>query len=169
MNFRRNLGLSLLTLMGLSLPDVAQGQDPTALERMKRNQYAVKIVCGKGEVEGDMGGILAPGQYFTAVNVHNPSTKDVALRKKVAVALPNQKPGPISKWLEAKLGPDQAFEVDCPELYKIMGLPPGRLLKGFLVIESLAELDVVSVYTAAGPQNLVTGLEMERVPRRIVP
>ena len=169
MNPRKNLGLGLLTVLSLSLPGLAQGQDSAAMERVKRNQYAVKIVCGKGEVEGELGGVVAPGQYFTAVNVHNPSMKDVAMRKKFAVALPNQKPGPISKWIEAKLGPDQAFEVDCPELYKIMGVPQGRLLKGFLVIETLAELDVVAVYTAAGPQNLVTGLATERVPRRIVP
>lgn len=164
----KNLRLALLALLGLSLPGVAHSQDPLAAE-VKRNQYAVKIVCGKGEPGGDLGGIVAPGQYFTAVNVHNPGMKDIALRKKIALAFPNQKPGPISKWIEAKMAPDQAFEVDCPEMYKIMGVPPGRLLKGFLVFESLAELDIVAVYTAAGPQNLVTGLHTERVPRRVVP
>lgn len=168
MNTKKNLPLGLLTLACLSLPGLAHSQDPLAAE-VKRNQYAVKIVCGRGETGGDMGGIVAQGTYFTAVNVHNPGTKTIAMRKKIAVAYPNQKPGPISKWIEAKMEGDQAFEVDCPEMYKIMGLQPGKLLKGFLVIESQAELDVVGVYTAAGPQGLVTGLHMERVPRRVVP
>src|SRR5262245_45056441 len=52
-------------------------------------QYAVKFVCGKSAGE-----VVAPGVYFTAVNVHNPTYKTIQFRVKVAVALPGLKPGP---------------------------------------------------------------------------
>jgi subtilase family serine protease len=43
-----------------------------------------------------------------------------------------------------------------------------RFLKGFVVIESPLELDVVAVYTAAGREGFVQTLHTERVmPRRI--
>ena len=42
----------------------------------------------------------------------------------------------------------------------------GKFLKGFLVIESEIELDVVAVYTAAGAEGQVESLHTERVPPR---
>ncbi len=56
-------------------------------------QYAVKFVCGKSE-----GKIVAPGKYLTAINVHNPTEKKIGFRKKFAIALPHEKPGPVSKF-----------------------------------------------------------------------
>src|SRR5262249_51569475 len=53
----------------------AFAQEPTIFE------YAVKFVCGKSE-----GKIVAPGEYFTAINVHNPNDeKPVGFRKKFAI------------------------------------------------------------------------------------
>jgi CARDB len=122
-------------------------------------EYAAKAVCGRTS-----GRIVAPGTYFTAVNVHNPNSGIVEVRFKVATA-PEMKPGQIY-WYEGamKLSPDQAFEVDCPEIMKI-----GRateFLKGFLVLRSSLELDVVAVYTVAGASKAVEDLEIERVPGR---
>ena len=39
-------------------------------------------------------------------------------------------------------------------------------MQGFLVIQSTRELDIVAVYTVAARDNVVTTLEMERVPPR---
>jgi hypothetical protein len=129
-------------------------------------QYATKIVCGKSD-----GKILAPGVYFTAVNVHNPTYTTVDFRVKIAVALPGLQPGPVSKFRRAKLGPDEALEIDCPDVFnrQIFEFPkPLRrgFLKGFVVIESRVELDVVAVYTAAGRGKYVETLHTERVPAR---
>ncbi len=126
-------------------------------------QYAVKFVCGKSDGE-----VVAPGTYFTAINVHNPTYQAIGFRKKIAVALPSEHPGPVSEPVYAKLGPDQAFEIDCPDIRKILGpKAEGPFLKGFVVIESDIELDVVAVYTAAGADGQVETLEIERVsPRR---
>jgi hypothetical protein len=123
-------------------------------------QYAAKFVCGKSAGE-----VVAPGVYFTAVNVHNPTYKTIRLAVKVAVALPGLKPGPVSKFYDAKLGPDEALEIDCADIHKLAGT--NDFLKGFVVIESEIELDVVTVYTAAGSEGQVETLHTERVsPRR---
>jgi hypothetical protein len=124
-------------------------------------QYAVKFVCGRSE-----GRVVAPGVYFTAINVHNPNEKGIGFKKKFAIALPGERPGPVSKFFDAKLGPDEAFEIDCPDILRRTGRNAG-FLKGFVVIESSLELDVVAVYTAAGAMRQVEAMELERVkPRR---
>jgi len=124
-------------------------------------QYAAKFVCGKGT-----GTVVGAGFYCTAVNVHNPTYKAIAFRAKIAVALPGLKPGPVSKFFDAKLGPDQALEIDCPDILKHAGTD-ADFLKGFVVIESDVELDVVAVYTASGSNGQIA-LHTERVPPRRV-
>jgi hypothetical protein len=123
-------------------------------------QYAAKVLCGKPGA-----GELAPGIYYTAINVHNPSEHGVRFRKKVALAGRGEKPGPVSRFFDAKLGPDEALEIDCPDIRKHAGVKE-RFLKGFVVLESESELDVVGVYTAAGEHGQVETLEIERVPAR---
>ena len=125
-------------------------------------QYAAKFVCGRPDR-----GVLAPGTYFTAVNVHNPSRSTVELAAKVAVALPGLKPGPVSQFRKARLGSDEALEIDCADARAIAEIGD-EFLKGFVVIESESELDVVAVYTAAGASDLVETLHTERVPARRV-
>ena len=122
-------------------------------------EYAVKFVCGKPEVP-----VVAPGDYFTAINVHNPNNRVVNFRKKIAVALPGEKGGPISKFYEATLKPDQALEIDCPDILR--HAEAQSFLKGFVVIETPWELDVVAVYTAGHPQ--VETMEVEHVKPRTI-
>jgi hypothetical protein len=124
-------------------------------------QYSVKFVCGKSAGE-----VVAPGAYFTAINVHNPTDTQIGFRKKVAIALPSEKPGPVSKFFDARLGPDQALEIDCRDIFAHIQ-STADFLKGFVVIESDVELDVVAVYTAGGATGHVETLHSERVsPRR---
>lgn len=123
-------------------------------------QYAAKFVCGRSE-----GRVVAPGVYFTAINVHNPLYTDVRFRVKVAVGLPGLHSVPASTFRPATLGPDEALEIDCPDIREI-AQPKDDLVKGFVVIESETELDVVAVYTAAGPEKNVQTLHTERVPAR---
>jgi hypothetical protein len=124
-------------------------------------QYAAKVVLGKSSGE-----VVAPGEYWTAVNVHNPTYSTVYFRKKVAIALPGEQPGKVSPFFDAKLGPDEAFEIDRNDIFRHVG--SDEFLKGFVVIESPTELDVVAVYTAAGREGMVETLHTERVaPRRM--
>ena len=110
---------------------------------------------------GRQGG--GPGTYLTAVNVHNPNDTDVRFTAKVAVALPGFKPGPVSPKRDAALGPDEALEVDCPDIRRL-AQTKDEFLTGFLVLESVHELDVVAVYTVAAADGEVRALEIERVP-----
>jgi len=110
---------------------------------------------------------VAPGTYFTTINIHNPTEKPVLGRIKVAVASPNGKPGPISRFVEFRLGPDEAISIDCAQFYKQFAIKP-EFTDGFAVIEGEAELDVIAVYTAAGATGKVETLKTERVPARLL-
>jgi hypothetical protein len=152
--FRSLVIATLIVGASVLAPVAAVGQQAPVL-------YAVKFICGKSP-----GKIVAPGVYFTAVNVHNPTERGIAFKKKFAIALPSEKPGRVSKLFEAKLGPDQALEIDCPDIARLTDTPPGEFVKGFVVLESATELDVVAVYTASGRTEDVQVLEIERVPPR---
>lgn len=130
-------------------------------QRLPVYQYAIKIVCGKAD-----GKILAKGIYHTAINIHNPSYKMVTFRKKFAVALPG-KPGDVTRFFDARLGSDQALEIDCPEIMKYTKCK--NFVKGFVIIESDFPLDIVAVYTAAssyGKSEEVQSIHSERVKPR---
>ena len=130
-------------------------------------EYAVKFVCGRSAATGAASGVVAPGPYFTAVNIHNPSLRQsVTFRHKLVAAFPNLKPGPIVWRAPATLRPDEAAEIDCAEILRsfVNQNRPPAFLKGFVVLLSPIELDVVAVYTAGQPT--VSTLHTERVPAR---
>ena len=114
------------------------------VERRPPLKYAVKFVCGKPDAP-----VVAPGLYFTAVNVHNPSGRPITFKKRISVVLPSEKAGPVSQFFTARLAPDELLEIDCPDILK--HARARGFLKGFVVIEAPSELDIVTVYTAAGP------------------
>ena len=125
-----------------------------------RYQYAVKFICTSDipDTSQQSPGLL-PGNYSTAVNIHNPNRETNSLRSKLAF------PGEISKWIEAGLKDDQVKQISCPDVKKYeLHLIHG--FEGFLVIESIYELDVVAVYTAAPLGEGVSSIDVERVPAR---
>ena len=127
------------------------------------HQYAAKFVCGKN----DEGKVVAPGEYFTAINVANPGRETAVIRKRFAIALPSEKPGPVSNVVTERLKPGEAFDIDCPDI--ATHVPVGGFAKGFVTIESPQDLEVVGVYTAARLANReVVSEELERVPSRLV-
>lgn len=153
---RPHLSTPILLTLALAWAPVnahAQVRDSVAFE------YAVKIVCGTPETKA-----LAPGMYFTAINVHNPGNDSVVFRKKFATTLPEERPGPISPFSWNALRPDQALEIDCNDIFHHAHLV--RWAKGFAVIQSPQPLDIVAVYTALGAEKQVEVLALERVPLR---
>jgi hypothetical protein len=147
--------LAVVVLLPLALGSVARAasaQDTIVV------QYAAKLLCGISNRPG-----VAPGRYFTAVNVHNPARDSVFFRYKFALTGPNTRPGPITPWTPATLRSDQALEIECTDsLIRI-----GRgFAKGFVVVETQRELDVVAVYTATGPTTRVQTMAIDRVPPR---
>ena len=80
--------------------------------------------------------------------------------------MPQVTPGPISQFFPVALKGDQAVEIDCTDIARRAPVRT-RFLKGFVVIQSPTELDVVGVYTAAtSADGRVVTLEIERVPVR---
>jgi CARDB protein len=152
--WQRKVARALFSCLLAALPTVAAAQEPTGFE------YVVKFVCGEGDAR-----VVAKGQYYTAINVHNPNEGKLAFKKKFAIALPSEKAGRVTKFFEAALGPDEAFEVDCPDIFQHTEMK--GWVKGFAVIESERELDVVAVYTAAGATGAVETMDVEHVKPRI--
>lgn len=129
-------------------------------------QYGVKAVSGTWNEPQPKGAPppVAPGTYYTAINVHNPSKCDSAIvRWKIAEALPLKAVKPIDR-RPFQLRPDEAIEIDNPQIL----IPPKINLKGFVVLHSQIELDVVAVYTGTQGSKLVT-FHTERVTARCVP
>ena len=146
--------MTLLALITVPVQTKAQGSQITLF------MYAAKFICGKDDAR-----ILSPGQYFTAVNVHNASpVKPATYIKRFAIALPSERPGPISPFARGVLKPDEAMTIECENIIKHTGQTPSPLLEGFALLYSLQELDVVPVYTAGHSE--VEALHSERVPAR---
>ncbi|MCA9634537.1 MAG: hypothetical protein KC420_00695 [Myxococcales bacterium] len=130
--------------------------------RRNHNEYAAKVVCGVVKEKGP----LNLGLYFTAVNVHNPSTVEAVFCVKLAIARPGAG-GSISGYHKFALKPDQALEIDCEMIRKIAG--GLDFVKGFVVIKCKTELDVVAVYTAGSLETgHVATMHSERVPVRVL-
>ncbi len=122
--------------------------------------YSVKFLCGlqTQNVPPSQPPIetpVKPGNYATAVNVHNyhPS-QSVVIAKKAVIALPeDQPPGPISPILKVGLGPDQAVEIDCQDILHLLSAAGTKLpqfIKGFVEVQSIVPISVTGVYTAQG-------------------
>jgi hypothetical protein len=105
-------------------------------------------------------GAIKPGDYATAINIHNPSPTATVTYSVKAV----QDGVPPSAFTTYTLSPDYAEEFDCLNIRKVV--PPGPtalgFIKGFVVIFVAAPptpnfvgeplpLDVVGVYTAQPP------------------
>jgi CARDB len=121
--------------------------------------YDVKIVCGKEE-----GRVVAPGAYWTAVNLLNPGDEPVRVDARVATALPGFTMGPLSPPKTAGLDPDYAMELDCPSLMEIA--EARDFLKGYVTIRATGELVIVAVYTQADREGRAVSVDIERVPPR---
>lgn len=132
-------------------------------------QYAVKVVCGEIVAQPGVFTPVAPGNYWTAINIHNPAKCAAAhFRWKVAVANPGQ-PGPISAYQRTTtLDPDRAMEIDCPQVIGAFPQPP-KFVKGYVVIESDIELDIVAVYSGTPGGCGSNTFHTERVQPRSVP
>jgi hypothetical protein len=133
-------------------------------------QYAAKYACGRA---GGAPQNFAPGVYFTSINVHN-FGKETGFLKRITVSLVDEKAGGGTKWIKTGLPAERSMQIDCGNILahlKQEGVawPPSQVVEGFVIIRTPVELDVVGVYSAFGAGNLVSTMEMERVPVRKVP
>ena len=154
--------LAASALLASIFVSAAQAQQHDVLPML----YRAKFVCGR-----PVGNALAPGRYFTVINVHNPiedaSTKPINFRMKFAVSPPNQGHTGFSSSFD--LPSDDVQTITCGDIIRaangIANLCSASFCEGFVVLESQAELDVTAVYTAADltPAQQVTTLHTARV------
>ena len=136
--------------------------------------FIVKVVCGKFTPEDD---ILAPGQYWTAINIYNLNhAASATLNVRIAVAEPAKPGGPFQAQGpsfnvpgQLLLKPEQALEIDCDYVMRAardFAKHEKSFLKGFVVIRCDVALDVVAVYTSATPSGDAITLHTEHVASR---
>jgi hypothetical protein len=125
--------------------------------------YAAKFICGSFGSEQTppaAEGPVEPGNYATAINIHNPSPRNTVGFTKKAVLLfsvaekdvdPETPRHPSLPPVRAELQPDWGMEIDGPDIRDVLlhqGPPAPAFIKGWVVIESSEfPLDVVAVYT----------------------
>lgn len=111
-------------------------------------QYSVKFVCGFSHTEEFNNGVK-PGNYATAVNIHNHTTNGVnggvrvALHYNLSEAVP-----PLQPAVPFTVALRRVREVDCSDIWAMVGVPPETYLKGMLHIGLSQPLSVWAVYTA---------------------
>jgi hypothetical protein len=173
--------LALAGLLGL-LAVSASGQDLDAAAVAKAQQwdvYSVKFLCGAHReiAPTQLEGPVKPGNYLTAINVHNPNGGAMAFRKKAILMFREdqpvqepERPIPPHGFKSVQLPPNWGLEIDCADIRQVLLNilpPPGSLppppaplfIKGWVVIEVPAQahqggkpvpLDVTAVYTSHG-------------------
>ena len=136
-------------------------------------QYAAKALCS---FRGDFGAAVAPGQYRTLINIHNPTEKKIEVARKFALSgSPGEPAGGISitPYKSFVLGPDQAVAINCFDIANffcpINGICVDFIaIDGFLVLNSASELDVTAVYTGNPKAGEISALEVDTIaPRKI--
>jgi CARDB/Bacterial Ig domain len=122
-----------------------------------RLRYAAKFICGKAPQAS-----AAPGIYFTAINVYNPSDGPISFQKRFTVGMPEQKTGPVTRYRPTVLDAGRALRVECPEILRTVG-GDASFLEGFVVIESPETLNIVAAYSAGGQSGFVETLHVQPI------
>lgn len=121
---------------------------PTAL-------YPAKFVCGQiserrvGDTAGEEPPVK-PGNYATAINVHNFQNEDVTLWIRPSFATIDRGSGFTGSVVTRTLEPHESIEIDCREIAEFGGreTAAAQFLKGFVTLRSSAEIQVTGVYTS---------------------
>jgi hypothetical protein len=172
---------------GLALVAVVFSAAEAGAQTLPRLSYSVKFVCGLQRPSQEPGEtVVKPGNYATEINILNPFEGRSPIRKRVillvdegkAIGREPEQQGPRG-FDSIVLAPLFATMDDCNRLWTLThpgaALPsPMPLTIGFLVLESLRELDVDAVYTTATPGfpgtlNQGISIDVERVPVRRLP
>lgn len=145
--------------------------------RSKPFVYSVKFICGE-QAECDCScAPVAPGRYATEINIHNYSSKEVAIQKRyvpvvLAGAPVGREPRAAAARAEDKivLPPHTATLDDCCRAAELMfgaGGPSNMpLTVGFLEITANADIAVTAVYTTSGLKSAGVSIAVDAVEGR---
>jgi hypothetical protein len=135
-----------------------------------KDVYAVKFLCGSftPPFPSEQDWPVKPGNYFTAINVHNPNSVLVSFQKKAVLLYGGEQqprpeePMPPGKLFDAALKDDWGLEIDCSDIRKqLLGSAAPNapaFITGWVVIEVSGTskhpeprpIDVTAVYTSHG-------------------
>ncbi len=141
-----------------------RASSPRSTTFKPRFQYAVKFLCtsnlpGTSQTSSS----VLPGNYQTAVNIHNPTEETILVRSKIVFG---PRKDAISKWAPDRVIADALLHIDCSSIRSKYAARFIHGWEGFLVIQSSDTLDVVAVYTA-GPQGQgVASIDVQQVRER---
>ena len=176
------LGKIIPPLLVFAAVPYAQAQAQTCSAAGPPCVYSAKFICG---VQSAVSGLrppseppVKPGNYATAINIHNYHLDQTAnITKTAVIANPENAPslGRISSSRTISLPPGHAFEIDCSDIVTLFGtstppLPP--FIKGFVELRApptggnLPLLSVTGVYTA---QQVIAGAAPGPVSIEVVP
>ena len=136
-----------------SMDNTPEGVSPLA--EVEGYHYLVKFVCGFQPISDPSKEPVKPGNYATAINIHNYTDHAVTIWKRPALhytELDSEIP-PIYPVRKFSIRPYRVLEIDCPVLWKLTDTKPGVFMKGMVDITIEEELSVVAVYTAAGAKD----------------
>jgi hypothetical protein len=163
------LAAALLLVVGSGIGSPAGADDN------KLTIYSAKFICGDSNLSPQGAFVpVVPGDFRTAINIHNPNNRAVAIRKQVVLTesggtgvpeVTGQSPQSVlGTEGQHVLDPLAAVESDCFAILRIITSVGGggatltnSFAKGFLIITADAEgtkkaapLNVVAVYTTRG-------------------
>ena len=114
-------------------------------------QYMVKFVCGFVPPPDPAGGEpppVKPGDYATAINIHNYTYENVRIQKRVALHMrEGTAPPPIPPPQWATMYKLRVLEIDCVDIWNLTQAPYGTFVKGMVHIGTPFEVPVAAVYT----------------------
>ena len=157
------LGKNIMPLLVFAALPCTQAQAQNCSTASAPCVYSVKFICG---VQSDIPSLHAPseppvkpGNYATAINIHNyhlDQTADIVKTAVIANPENARSLGQISSSRTIRLPPGRAFEIDCSDIVALFGTtaPLPAFIKGFVELRApptggnLPLLSVTGVYTA---------------------
>lgn len=167
---------------------------PADADDNKLTIYSAKFVCGDSNAtDADDFVAVVPGDFRTAINIHNPNNRAVTVTKQVVLTeaggchvaeVTGQTPqSPFGSPTTETLDPFAAVEWDCAQLLDTIDVDEDEctatlfntFAKGFLIIKGDADgtkkaapLNVVAVYTTRGKDGNSITQNVEEVKGRVI-
>lgn len=150
-----------LVLLALALAPPVEGQvvgtsaDPGTLAV----QYSAPYICGwLPPVPPQDDRHAKPGDYATAINVHNPLDGPVFGSFRIALWGPPGAPAPPRfPFVNFGIARDRVVQIDCTEIWARLNLPSGTFVKGAIHIGLSTQLPVAAIYTSQTHNNPEAG------------
>lgn len=139
--------------IGLLVAAVAGGSIAVALAASPSNsavEYSAPFICGwLPPVPPDLDQHAKPGDYHTAINVHNPEASSLVGSRRVSLSRRAGSPSPaVVPFNGFGVGPHGTLQIDCVDIWAMASLPPGTFVKGAVHIGVPRQVPVAAIYTS---------------------